>query len=574
MPQDPQPPNGQADDTSLLTWLGFRDPFEFGTARPLGALLGCLLTLIVPLLFFGALCAAGAVLWHSIHLALFGSTEGLNLGAGALIAALLGAPFVIWGTVLKHQSLRYQKEGHITDRISKAVEQLGAEKKVDRIGRPVTIWFDALPSFWRSSEHSENYLNKPRTKLSRPEWNEFWDPETNEHKEGQYVSVTSYQQERTVIQWQGDPVQLADGEVIGSEGEWKVFSESLPNIEVRIGAILSLERIAQDSTKHDKGRDHVRVMEILCAYIRENAPAKGAEPGPYDAADPLTALRQKTETDAFQWQLTLEGPRADIQIAVTVLARRSTQQIQIEGNFKGADGRAYTLDLNHTNLRRADLRGGNFASASFQGARLEGADLEGANLSGSNLMRTRFTWAKALKAVFDNADLALADLSYAGCEFSKFRNCRLYETHFVHSRLIRAELSFQAATHGGLYQHARFLESALHFVRISGSTEGLSVTMPKIDGGPDVDPPRGLCFQNCILGGPLWNGAKQIWRSFPSAYLPLTFGDASVTLADEAERPAHWPRWVLPDTGPHSYEAEYQRWLADPQGYTPPPPPG
>jgi hypothetical protein len=38
-----------------------------------------------------------------------------------------------------------------------------------------------------------------------------------------------------------------------------------PNIEVRIGAILSLERIAQDSTRYDNGRDHVRVMEILCA---------------------------------------------------------------------------------------------------------------------------------------------------------------------------------------------------------------------------------------------------------------------------------------------------------------------
>lgn len=384
MPQDPQPPNGQADDTSLLTWLGFRDPFEFGTARPLGALLGCLLTLIVPLLFFGALCAAGAVLWHSIHLALSGSKEGLNLGAGALIAALLGAPFVIWGTVLKHQSLRYQKEGHITDRISKAVEQLGAEKKVDRIGRPVTIWFDALPSSWRSSEHSEHYLNTPRTKLSKPEWNEFWDPETNEHEEGQYVRVTSYQQERTVIQWQGETLHLADGEVIGSEGEWKVFSESLPNIEVRIGAILSLERIAQDSTKHDKGRDHVRIMEILCAYIRENAPA--------------------TDLTPTEGEFTTKIPRIDLQMAVTVLGRRSDVQQKLEEKAR------YRLDLS-----RSDLDGMDFSKGSFRGALFNRSRVEAANFMVADLTGAQFRWTLLNFARFWNSNLIGTDMSFSTC---------------------------------------------------------------------------------------------------------------------------------------------------------------
>jgi hypothetical protein len=38
-----------------------------------------------------------------------------------------------------------------------------------------------------------------------------------------------------------------------------------PNIEVRLGAIYALERIAADSK-----RDHIPVMETLCAYVREN----------------------------------------------------------------------------------------------------------------------------------------------------------------------------------------------------------------------------------------------------------------------------------------------------------------
>ena len=56
---------------------------------------------------------------------------------------------------------------------------------------------------------------------------------------------------------------------------------------MRIGGLLSLERIAQDSTQNDKGRDHVRVMEILCAYVRENAPASEARDFPLPKWEPL-----------------------------------------------------------------------------------------------------------------------------------------------------------------------------------------------------------------------------------------------------------------------------------------------
>lgn len=83
------------------------------------------------------LIAAFAVVYDTVRKVFIPPTSGSsspNLGAGALIAALLSAPFVIWGTYIKYQSLGFQREGHITDRISKAVEQLGAEKTVKRDG--------------------------------------------------------------------------------------------------------------------------------------------------------------------------------------------------------------------------------------------------------------------------------------------------------------------------------------------------------------------------------------------------------------------------------------------------------
>lgn len=188
----------------LLDWLGITDAPRWWVARPLGPLVSVLLAILLVL----AVVAAFAVLLHTVAMARSGASEGINLGAGALIVALLGAPFLIWSTVLKHQTLRYQKEGHITDRINKAVEQLGAEKTVKVRGKD-------------------------------------------------------------------------------AEGKDITIEETRPNLEVRIGAILSLERIAQDSTRYDRGRDHVRVMEILCAYVRENAPASSAQDHPFGEWEPL-----------------------------------------------------------------------------------------------------------------------------------------------------------------------------------------------------------------------------------------------------------------------------------------------
>lgn len=51
------------------------------------------------------------------------------------------------------------------------------------------------------------------------------------------------------------------------------IEKTVPNMEVRIGAIHALARLARENLNF-----HVQIMEILCAYIRENAPADGAEP--------------------------------------------------------------------------------------------------------------------------------------------------------------------------------------------------------------------------------------------------------------------------------------------------------
>jgi uncharacterized protein YjbI with pentapeptide repeats len=265
------------------------------------------ITVFLGLLWIGlfglTIVAAYLGVWEAIHPK--DASSQPNLGLGALLAALLGSPFVIWGTWLKYQTVRFQKEGHMTDRINTAVEQLGAEKTVKVPGKD------------------------------------------------------------------------ADGKDITIE-------ETRPNIEVRIGAILSLERIAQDSTIHDKGRDHVRVMEILCAYVRENAKAVTLEPRTEEAPVP--------------------EPRLDIKIAVDVLKRRNLQQLSIEEDVK------YRLDLRAVDFGGVDFSKGNmsgtvFAHCRFEFANFEDADLRGALFFGSLINFAWWRGADITGATFDNCIL-------------------------------------------------------------------------------------------------------------------------------------------------------------------------
>ena len=125
---------------------------------------------------------------------------------------------------------------------------------------------------------------------------------------------------------------------------------------------------SQDSTRYDNGRDHVRVMEILCAYVRENAPC-------------LTLA-------ATEPPFTRKTMRIDVQTAITVVKRRSVHQRAIE------DLARYRLDLRSVDFDGADLSKGNFAGAIFWSSRFEAANLQRADLTGAQVSGSLLNFAK------------------------------------------------------------------------------------------------------------------------------------------------------------------------------------
>ena len=141
------------------------------------------------------------------------------------------------------------------------------------------------------------------------------------------------------------------------------------NMAIRLGGIYALERLAKDSDT-----DHGRVMDVLTAYVRENA-LRHAEDAPQAANKPTT----------------------DMQAILTVIGRRKTP---------GNNRHNARLDLNHTRLVGADLK-----MADLTGADLTGADLTGADLTGADLTDAKLLDANLLGANLLNANLLGANLS-------------------------------------------------------------------------------------------------------------------------------------------------------------------
>jgi hypothetical protein len=137
-------------------------------------------------------------------------------------------------------------------------------------------------------------------------------------------------------------------------------------LDVRIGGIYALERIARDSA-----RDHPTVMEVLAAFIREHS----REPRP---------LRVPADSSAPE-----RPARPDVQAALTVIGRRDASHdgwwhIGLTGAVLPGALLFYT-NLTHVRLAGADLTGANLVGADLTEANLAGAILAGANLTGAEL---------------------------------------------------------------------------------------------------------------------------------------------------------------------------------------------
>lgn len=256
---------------------------------------------------------------------------------GLFWAVLIAIPFLLAKALINIRRARIAEancatraEALITDRFTNAVNQLGAYKTVHKRA-PLTL-----------------YQNGP---------------------DGTFVTDTLGQ----LI-----PLRTPQGKILA---KWENWSETEPNLEIRLGGLFALERISQISPQ-----EHITVMETLCTYIRENAVSQvesepiGDMPAQYSA------------------------PRADIQTAIKILGRRGLDRI----NQEAAMNPPYRLDLRSADLAGVDFSGGRFGPALMARTNLYGAWLDNSSFRGAD-----FSAANLTKAWLEDADLSATHLEDA-----------------------------------------------------------------------------------------------------------------------------------------------------------------
>lgn len=178
-------------------------------------------------------------------------------------------------------------------------------------------------------------------------------------------------------------------------------------LDVRIGGMYALERIARDSP-----RDQPAVIEVLSAYIREHSREEWLVP----RSDEDPTLERAT--------------RPDIQAALTVIGRRD------------ATNDRYPVDLQKAELYGADLRDAHLARAKLFDAKLEQADLRDADLFQANLAIAKLDSADLRGADLRGAYLVGTDFSGADLTGADLSAANLYRASLIVTDLTRAHLAY------------------------------------------------------------------------------------------------------------------------------------
>jgi uncharacterized protein YjbI with pentapeptide repeats len=398
-------------------------------------------------------------------------------------------------------------------------------------------------------------------------------------------------------------------------------------MEVRIGSIYALARIARENLSF-----HVQIMQILCAYVRENSKAEGAMlfkmpdmPGEDVEEGGLLddwlfwEEHLKDKVSAFEQGL---KSKTDIQTVLEVLGRRTPKQQAREAGWPNSDQngvfvfatipefvaypndydpaahaawakqmaafksdvgdrfRAYTgyrLDLRNTNLQGYDLGKLNFRGARFNLAQMQAADLTGAQMQGADLNDAQMQGADISGAQMQGAGLSDAQMQGASLGGAQMQGADLNDAQMQGANLSRAQMQgadlsgaqMQGANLGG----SQMQGADLILVQMQGANLGNAQMQAADLSGAQMSEKTSL--RDAVLTGALVKSVDETTIEKLRPFWSDIFADGTVVVP-ESERPAHWPTEEL-EYSPWNPEAppfgiEYYKWLSNPASYTPPKP--
>ncbi len=218
----------------------------------------------------------------------------------------------------------------------------------------------------------------------------------NQNKIAKSQSRTAIQQSQIALRQSKIAQQQADTAEQGLitdrinkavESLGKLNQENKPVLEVRIGALYALERIAQDSID-----DHVRIMKIICAYVCVNSPFINK------------ATKTKIVSD-------------DIRVALNIIGHRD-KWTEDERHLNKEKKENYRLDLRHCNLNNIELYSADLSGALFSGGTLRDAILVRVNFNDASFFETDIS-----DADFQDSDMTNINAQETYAHTGNFLNC-------------------------------------------------------------------------------------------------------------------------------------------------------
>lgn len=221
--------------------------------------------------------------------------------------------------------------------------------------------------------------------------------------------------------------EIADDKQITERFAKAIEQLGSDKIETRLGAIYTLERIAKDSSK-----DHWTIMEILTAFVRENAPVNKKEEKTGNAE---ILINEGLDVQKLEEIKERSKIRTDIQAALTVIGRRNYQYEQENQRLDLS-----SIDIRNANLIKANLERVDFIGSNLEGALLHEARLQNAYFNGSSLQWAVLSEANLQKVDLSGANLQQANLYRANLQKSFLQGANLYMTNFSEAKLQGANL--------------------------------------------------------------------------------------------------------------------------------------
>jgi uncharacterized protein YjbI with pentapeptide repeats len=248
-------------------------------------------------------------------------------------------------------------------------------------------------------------------------------------------------------------------------------------IEVRLGGIYALERIAKNDSEE---KDYESIMEILAGFIRERSTAR------WKNAENISSNAQTTQNVPTPEYRILSIPPTDIQAALSFVLNQDkiksldlrssdfswmilTHSIFKERNLQRSN--FSNSDLSNADFSNSDLSHTDFSNANLSNVNFKNTILNFANLSGAILNQVRFSDKTELKSVtfsettdFSDAALSGIELSLANLAGAKFIRATLINTKFVGANLSGANFT------KAILSNADFSNAILNGADLSNTT--------------------------------------------------------------------------------------------------------